>query len=695
MTPNSSVNIVVASPMEETNEALNRVLRNAGIAARCKWAGSMAAASEAMSTDPDLLLVETDHLPVSAADCINFRGKTHPRLPILWLSQAVTADLLSKAFQCGANDVVSLNDGPRLVGVCERELRLADIEQSLDATMDSAMQFKEQMKVLMADSTDALAYIQEGVVVDVNPAWLSMLGYLNEEDVIGLPVMDFFKSESQGPLKGAIVACLKGKWNDDELSSVCVSKDGEDVDLKLTLMATNYDGEPCVKINALADKTGPNTRELKLRNDALNKDPATLLYHRKFFAELASERLTQKLASGTRALAWIRPDNFAEVARDVGQLESEKVFAELADIAREQVLPNDFCGRFEGLSVLILLERSRLQDAENWAQRLVDRVSKHVFRVGRQSTKLTCTVGLCRASEEISSFGELLDGARKALVRGRESGGNATVTTETTGSDSRVQSYDAIWLRHLKSALIENRFRLLQQPIVGLDGSDHRMYDLLVRMIDQQGKPVLPSEFIPAAERNNMMQAIDRWVIAAALEFCRQKSPQIVFLKLSYQSIHDATMGNWLAQQIKGTNTNPKQLCFEISEECANRYLQDTKVIRDVVRRLGGRFALEHVGHAKEFAQTIEHLKPDFVKIDGNLIAGLASEEKIQEQVRRIVDLAGSFDAKTIAERVEDANTMAVLWQMGIQFMQGHYVHEPEVVLQDAPPATSSFQLQA
>ncbi len=695
MSANSAVNIVVASRSEETSEALNRLLRNAGIAARCAWASDKARLDQALNKDPDLIIIDIDHLQVTAADHINIRGKASPRLPILWLTETLTETIQSQAFQASANDVVTLRDGPRLVGICERETRLAEIEQSLDATMDSAMQFKEQMKVLMADSTDALAYVQEGVIVDVNPAWLSMLGYANEDDVLALPVMDFFKAESRGPLKGAIVATMKGKWGDDELDCVAISRDDDAINVKLTLTATRYDGEPCVKVNAVADQTGPNTRELKLRNDALNKDQATLLYHRSFFTELVQERLKKPLESGTRVLAWVRPDRFADVARDVGRIESERVFAELADLAREQLLPNDISGRFEGLAVVVLLERGRLQDAENWAQRLVDRVSKHVFRVGKQSTKMTCTVGLCRASEELDGLGALLNGASDALARGRDSGGNATVTNETTGSESRIQSYDAIWLRHLKSALIENRFRLLQQPIVGLDGADHRMFDLLVRMIDQQGKPVLPSEFIPAAERNNMMQAIDRWVIAAALEFCRQKSPQTVFLKLSYQSVHDATMGNWLAQQIRGANINPKQLCFEISEECANRYLQDTKAIREIIRRLGARFALEHVGTGDNRAHTVEHLEPDFVKIDGNLIAGIAGDSGIQTQVQRIVELAKGLEAQTIAERVEDANTMAVLWQLGIQFMQGHYVNEPEVVLQDSPIATEGLQLQA
>lgn len=692
---NIPVKIVIASAEQDCVESINKIFRNAGIASRCIWAESMNAVSHALQEDPELLIVNTDDFAVRAADLINIRSRAGDRLPAIRLQDELTSTVLAEAFNDGFNDAVSLTDPSRLVGVCERELRLAKTQQSLDATMDSATQFKQELKVLMDDATDALAYVQEGIIVDVNPAWLKMLGFANDEDVVSMPVMDFFKPESRGPLKGAMVACLKGKWTEDELETVAVSRDQEDVTLKLTLVATHYDGETCVKLMATAESDGPNTRELKLHNDALTKDPSTLLYHRTHFVDIVRSRLSKPVSSGLRVMAWIKPDSFSRVCADVGLVESESVFAELADIAREQLLPNDICGRFDGLSIVVLLERGRLQDAENWAQRLVDTVSKHVFTVRKQSTPLTCTVGLCRASDEVTGFDQLLLGAHTALRRGKDAGGNSTITNETSNSDSRIQNYDAIWLRHLKSALVENRFRLLRQPIVGLDGEDKKMFDLLVRMIDQQGKPVLPSEFIPAAERNNMMQAIDRWVIAAALEFCRQKSPQTVFIKLSYQSINDATMGNWIAQQLKASNMNPKQLCFEISEDNAKRYLSESKEIRRQIQRLGARFALEHLGNTRDSDQLIEHLQPDFVKIDGTLVAGLAADEEIQAQVRRIVALASNINAPSIAERVEDANTMAVLWQMGIHYMQGHYVHEPEVILQDVAPATTTLQLQA
>ncbi|MEO1036917.1 MAG: EAL domain-containing protein [Pseudomonadota bacterium] len=680
----NQVRLAVLTGREEQVEALNKCFRNAGIASHCQWCGDLDALTRALGDDPELVVVDRAFAAPKARDLVDWRNRTNPKLPILYLDAALDADRLSAAFRDGASDVVQLTDPARLIAVADRELRLARTEHALDATIDSATQYKKQIKALMAETPDALAYIQEGIVVDVNPAWLELLGYRDETDLIGHPVMDTFKPESRGPLKGAIVATLQGKWNAEALETVALTAAGDEVSLKVHLQATEYDGDPCVKVLCSVDREGPNTRELKLRDDALTKDPATLLYHRAHYVELTRSRLNQKLKSGLRILAWIRPDNFSRVCNDVGHIASETVFAEFADLARSQLLPNDICGRFDGLSVMVLLERGRLQDAENWAQRFVEQVSRHVFTIGDQSTTLTCTVGLCAASEELTGFDQLLLGARSALEQGKDAGGNATVTNETSNSDSRIQSYDAIWARHLKSALVENRFRLLKQPIVALSGEGQGVVDLLIRMIDHRGKPVLPSEFIPAAERNNMMQAIDRWVIAAAADYCKQRAPSMAFIKLSYQSLQDASLLNWLSNHFGQPAGRPNNLCFSISEESAAKYLRETKRLRKILADLGARFALEHVGNARQPAQLIEHLQPDYVKIDGGLIGQIAATESVQTTVRRIVELASNFGAQSIAEQVEDANTMAVLWQIGIQFMQGHYVHEPEVVLQDA-----------
>ena len=686
MIDTNQVRLAVLSHREEQVEALNKCFRNAGLASHCRWCSDVDGLIAALASDPEIVFVDRAAVAPKARDLADWRNRTSSRLPVLYLDAELDAARLTEAFRDGASDVVQLTDPARLIAVADRELRLYRTEIALDATLDSATQFKKEIKALMADTPDALAYVQEGIIVEANPAWLELLGYRDEGDLIGHPVMDVFKTESRGPLKGAIVATLKGKWTGEALETTALAAGGNEVPLKISLQLTDYDGEPCVKIVCTIREEGANKRELKLREDALMKDPSTLLFHRGRFVDLIRARLERKPKSGLRILAWIRPDRFSQVCRDVGHINSETVFAEFADLVRAQLLPNDVCGRFDGLSVMVLLERGRLQDAENWAQRFVEQVSKHVFSIGDQSTTLTCTIGLCAAGEELTGVDQLLIGARSALDQGKQSGGNATVTNETSNSDSRIQSYDAIWARHLKSALVENRFRLLKQPIVALSGEGQDIVDLLIRMVDNRGKSVLPSEFIPAAERNNMMQAIDRWVIGAAAQYCYQKKPGMAFIKLSFQSLQDASLITWLAGQFAGASSRPVNLCFAVTEENAARYLRETKRLRKAIADLGARFALEHVGNARQPAQLIEHLQPDYVKIDGGLIAQLAADDSVQKTVRRIVELAGNFGALSIAEQVSDANTMAVLWQIGIQYMQGHYVHEPEVVLQDNEP---------
>jgi multidomain signaling protein FimX len=228
---------------------------------------------------------------------------------------------------------------------------------------------------------------------------------------------------------------------------------------------------------------------------------------------------------------------------------------------------------------------------------------------------------------------------------------------------------------------MENRFRLVQQPIASLLGEDKGMFDVLVRMLDEQGKEVLPSEFIPAAERNDLMKNIDRWVIGASMSFCAARKPTGIFVRLSRDTVNDKSLPIWLANQLKASRIDPGRLCFQVAESVAMQYLLQAKELRVAVKRYGFRFAIEHFGAGADPTQVVEHLTPDFVKVDGSLMQGLANNLATQQKIRDLVDIAKKVPAVTIAERVEDANTMAVLWQLGIEFIQGYFVHKPEDVV--------------
>ncbi len=395
------------------------------------------------------------------------------------------------------------------------------------------------------------------------------------------------------------------------------------------------------------------------------------------------KRISKKPISGLHVLAYLKPDNFGVVRDKVGILDSEEILAQFAEEVRKRMHPRDVAGRFEGTSLLVLLERGNAQGAQLWGKHLVDHIRQTTFDIDGKSTHMTCTVGVCAVSDVFSSLEELVEATVNAYKLGRDAGGNGSFLSQSADEDTRQRELDAIWVKRLKAALTEKRFCIAQLPIAGLRSDSVDMYDLLVRMIDEQGNSLLPSEFIPAAERNNMMKHIDRWMIKAAIVFCNSNNTDRVFVRLSRQSIVDVTTIAWMEREFDKRRFDCSHLVIQIPERDAAKHIKQTKSLVRKMRKLGVGFALEHYGIDQERFQILDILKPDYIKIDGELMHTLMTDTQMQESVQKIVRAANERNIKSIAERVENANAMAVLFQLGLDFMQGHYVHEPEVVLQD------------
>jgi EAL domain-containing protein (putative c-di-GMP-specific phosphodiesterase class I) len=227
---------------------------------------------------------------------------------------------------------------------------------------------------------------------------------------------------------------------------------------------------------------------------------------------------------------------------------------------------------------------------------------------------------------------------------------------------------------------MENRFRLVQQPIASLLGEDKGMFDVLVRMLDEQGNEVLPAEFIAAAERNELMKNIDRWVIGASMSFAANRKASCIFVRISRETVLDKSLLAWVDTQLKSLKIEPKRLCVQVTEDLATQYVTQTRDLAEQLRKLGFRFAIEHFGIGRDPLRLIADIGMDFIKIDGSLMQGLSTNQLQQQRVKGLVEAAKRKGVETVAERVEDANTMAVLWQLGIEFIQGYFVNAPEDV---------------
>jgi EAL domain-containing protein (putative c-di-GMP-specific phosphodiesterase class I) len=296
---------------------------------------------------------------------------------------------------------------------------------------------------------------------------------------------------------------------------------------------------------------------------------------------------------------------------------------------------------------------------------------------------VTCTIGLAELGPGTDRVEDLIKNAERANQRGRQRGGNQVVLEETSDESTRIKRFDALWLHQIKSALLANRFRLTHLSIASLSGQAEKFFDTILRMIDEQGDEVSASEFMEVARRNKMMRPLDRWVIGATLEFAASQHFDLVFIKLSGETIRDATTVDWIKAQAADKSIPPGRLCFQISESDATQHLKQTLKIVGDLRGAGFKFAIEHFGIGRDPLRLLNQMPMDFVKIDGSLMEGIGGDSMRQEKIRSFVNTALKRKVATIAERVEDANTMAVLFQLGIGYMQGHYLHEPDVVLEE------------
>jgi PAS domain S-box-containing protein/diguanylate cyclase (GGDEF)-like protein len=672
--------MIVMTKSQDHVEAINSTLRKAGHPVHCTWLPDARDLGDALTQlNPEMLVAFIEELGIDLSSLVKVKQQSAPGMPVLVIREHVDENVIADAMRLGAQDVVTLANRSRLQSVATRELRAYRLERALSTTLSSAREYREQLQNFLEGSADAITHVQEGILVDANRAWLELFGYSGEDALVGTPLMDLFEQETHPALKGALVACLQGKWSGHELKVLALLSDGSTLPLELLLTKADFENEPAVRIAISAMHKQDRDLELQLA-DAVQNDATTRFLQQRYLIAAVAERCASGMKGGVRQFAHIKPDHFVDIQNSIGVLSSEDFLAQVADVVRAQLTPTDLCGRFGGNGFLILLERGTARDVETWAENLVKRIGEHTFTIGDKTLSATATAGLGLLSSASPDVGAAINDAVSATRRGRELGGNQMYAVDKSDTDTRVQAYDKIWVRHIKSALMENRFRLVQQPIASLLGEDKGMFDVLVRMLDEQGTEVLPAEFIAAAERNDLMKNIDRWVIGASMSFAANRKASCIFVRVSKDTVLDKSLLPWLDTQLKSLKIEAKRICIQVTEDLANQYVRQTKELAEALRKLGFRFALEHFGTGRDPLKLLGDIDMNFIKIDGSLMQGLSTNQLQQQRVKGLVEAAKRRNMETIAERVEDANTMAVLWQLGIEFIQGYFVNAPEDV---------------
>ncbi|MEA5444520.1 EAL domain-containing protein [Gammaproteobacteria bacterium AB-CW1] len=679
---------IVLTQSQDDAEVLNRLLRNAGHAVRPKWISRFEdLEKELRAEEPDLIVSYTKGAGAGLSKVIELRDKHAPLVPVIAISEEASEEAVAKAIQTGARDLVSLDKTERLVAVVSRELEVLGQARALHEARKQLREYEERFEGILEDSADALAYIQEGIHVSANPAYIELFGYEDADDVEGMPVMDFFSKESQADIRKILKQTLKGKPPTEALTLKGRKADGGEVELTVEVRGLEMDGEPAVELAIRSEGGDPEAYERQLA-ELERRDSLTGLFNRNYFNQILTQRFESRQDDDkARTLLVVQPDKFDSVRERIGVVASDDVLKGLAEIIRNHAEDGDFPARLENASFAVMLERGNLAAVKSWAESLNQAIAKHVFEAGGQSTAMTATIGISEMSELIETADGLLSTALEAVAQGGKAGGGKVIVYEPPETDAEGQLSDHAWAKRIRAGVEQDLFQLVYQPIADLTGGDSDLSDILVQLRDEEGEEFQAHDFMPAAERQRLVGLVDHWVIDHSLKVLKERmekgQPGRFFLRVSHQTLADPKLVKWILGKVKQSDTLAKHVVFEISEHSLDKRLKEGKAFAAEARDLGCGVAVEHFGIGLNSMQTLSHMDMDFLKIDGSFMQGIDSDDAKREQVEQFIAAAKERDITTVAERVEDANTMAVLFQLGVAYIQGNYVQEPEVVMEE------------
>lgn len=390
-------------------------------------------------------------------------------------------------------------------------------------------------------------------------------------------------------------------------------------------------------------------------------------------------------ANRQHSLLYIDLDQFKVVNDTSGHTAGDELLKQVSVQLRLHLRANDTLARLGGDEFGLLLENCPVDRAIKIAEELRLAIAEHVFMWGDRVFGITISVGHVYFGGEAMALSEVMGRADEACFMAKDLGRNRVHTYNTSDADLARRHGEMEWVSRTRHALREGKFVLFAQEIVALnDKNEEPHLEVLLRMQGDDGKLIGPMSFIPAAERYNLMPAIDRWVISTVLDEINYRITQdsaaaiaCYAINLSGASVTDAHLAAFVRDELARTKVPGHCLCFEITETAAISNLGHAILLMEELKLLGCRFSLDDFGSGMSSFAHLKQLPVDFLKIDGAFVRDIARDPIDRAMVAAIHQIGKLMGLETIAEYVEDDAIIRELKQIGVDFGQGYGLARP------------------
>jgi len=413
-------------------------------------------------------------------------------------------------------------------------------------------------------------------------------------------------------------------------------------------------------------------------------DALTGLVNRREF-EHRVERLlvTVKQDKDEHALCFMDLDQFKVVNDTCGHVAGDELLRQLGSVLQNTVRHRDTLARLGGDEFGVLMEHCSLDDAHRVAISLQKAIQSYQFLWEERSFKVGVSMGLVPITSVTINLTELLKDADAACYMAKDKGRNCIHLYHTEDTEIAQRHGEMQWVVKINQALEEDMFCLYAQAIVPLDGSAEQHYELLLRMVDSKGKIIPPGAFLPAAERYDLIEKLDTWVIENAFSLLTAnplflKQVHFISINLSGQSLAKQEFLTFIISELDKSGIDAEKICFEITETSAISNLNSARKFISTLKGLGCQFALDDFGSGLSSFAYLKNLPVDYLKIDGMFVKDIVDDPIDHAMVKSINEIGHVMGMQTIAEFVENDEIKAMLREIGVDYAQGYGIGKPQ-----------------
>jgi diguanylate cyclase (GGDEF)-like protein/PAS domain S-box-containing protein len=675
-----NLHVLIVEESKNDAESLANALRNAGHSINFNHGAEAGAIESALQEQhPDIVVCGSGELLPAPDDVKALLGKHGLTAPMIVLADEAPEDKVVAARRSDFAALISYDQPDHLYLSFEKEATCIRLQQQLKASNDSLRDSENRCHSLIENSSDAVAYIHEGMHVYANQPYMELFSIETAEDVEGTPILDMISNNERNTFREFLKNYLDSKDHDNTLEINCVNPAGESFQSSMELAPATMDGEPCTQIIIRVNSSNA-ALEKKIRT-LTQQDMVTGLSNRQYFLQLLKERMAEPQTDEEyRALLYITLDNFKAIRDETGIEASDQALRDIARILKSNCGDNDCLSRLGDCSFAILHYDTNQEKTLGLGETLLHGIAGNLSEVNGRAITMTGSIGICSIEKQASDATAMIAYADMACEVARSSGGNQIHTHSHIVGEQAGGEQEQEWDKVIRATIDEERFYLAYQPIVSLKGDTQQRYEVLLRIVDSAGQVMLPGQFLSIADKNGLSHEIDHWIIDTAfnqLGQLRAEDKDISFyIKLSGGTLSDTGLPEWISDKLVENNLSSESVVFEISEQTAINDLTSAINFTKEIHKLPCKVALEHFGQSEQ-SQLLQHLPVDILKINGALIGGLGNNKDHQEKVKEICEMARESDMQCIAECVDDAGSLAHLWQVGLDFIQGNFVQEP------------------